>query len=219
MKIKMIDLFKKIANGEEVPKKIKYKDEYWNYLKERNQYNNGDGSNIWDGYNFKILNDEVEIIEGDRDNRRKKELEKVKEVIKKNFARGRLGIHDNEGKIPFLKELLFKGKYFKLQLNSSLYCFEVLGTRKEEFEELKKYYYILRDIRIMLDDLEAPQDDIAAEETINILDKYREKIGKQPWLIPIVTMALSIGNKEELEKILSDLDDEDDEDPKNSCKK
>ena len=32
MKIKIIDLLIKIANGEEIPKKIKYRDNIWEYI-------------------------------------------------------------------------------------------------------------------------------------------------------------------------------------------
>ena len=195
MKIKMIDLFKKIANGEEVPKTIKYAGKYWSYFKECNQYNNGDGSNIWDRHNFRILNDEVEIIEEDRDKQRKKELEKVKETIKKNFAIGKTGIHNSEGILPFTKKLLFKGKYFKLQLNVDLHCFEVLNARKEEFNELKKYYYTLF-------------DGDKQSKVAGLFDKYTKTIEKQPWLMPIVTIALLSGDTEYLEKMLSELDDE-----------
>ena len=71
MKIKIIDLLNKIANGEELPKKIKLlcDDEIFIYEKEKDDYigENGDGlfnECILDTISLEIyLNDEVEIIE------------------------------------------------------------------------------------------------------------------------------------------------------------
>ena len=71
--IKIIDLLNKIANGEEVPEKIKYEDEKFVFSNKTHQYYVGDNSNdintYYDNsfkkrlYNFIYLNDEVEIIE------------------------------------------------------------------------------------------------------------------------------------------------------------
>jgi len=74
--IKIIELLVKIANGEEVPRKIKYEgDEYifdgYNYI--------SNGHSL--GYCYKldgILNDEVEIIED----------KKIKELKKRNVIKG-----------------------------------------------------------------------------------------------------------------------------------
>ena len=70
--IKIIDLLNKIANGEEVPKKIKYLNAIYIYNKETKQYYKLD-NNYVDTIltkslravliNFDRLNDEVEIIE------------------------------------------------------------------------------------------------------------------------------------------------------------
>ena len=62
MKIKIIDLLNKIANGEEVPKTIRWYDEFYNdYDEISNDYKvfvyEKLKNNVWD------LNDEVEIIE------------------------------------------------------------------------------------------------------------------------------------------------------------
>jgi predicted transcriptional regulator len=61
--MKVIDLLNKIANGEEVPKKIKWGIDEW-------QYNNGASKNYFNDYEdlFSVidgsnLNDKVEIIE------------------------------------------------------------------------------------------------------------------------------------------------------------
>ena len=64
--IKIIDLINKIANGEEFPKKIKYnkKDIYiWDSI--QNKYVLKDASYISLAFDFKELNEEVEIIEDD----------------------------------------------------------------------------------------------------------------------------------------------------------
>ena len=69
--MKVIDLLNKIANGEDVPKKIKYYGYVWEFL------NNGVYSSYWfndielqdylDGNILENLNDEVEIIEEDKE--------------------------------------------------------------------------------------------------------------------------------------------------------
>ena len=67
MKIKIIDLLNKIANGEEVPKKIKIKNviyEYRGYMYCTEKANYQDIEDYLFGkWNFNILNDEAEIIE------------------------------------------------------------------------------------------------------------------------------------------------------------
>ena len=65
--MKVIDILDRIANGEEVPKRIMYRGVEWVY--NDRQYYRVDGEhlrNIWSGYNFNILDDEVEIIEEDK---------------------------------------------------------------------------------------------------------------------------------------------------------
>ncbi|MBQ9607812.1 MAG: HNH endonuclease [Lachnospiraceae bacterium] len=71
--MKIIDLLNKIANGEEVPEKIKYENEKFVFSDKTHQYYVGDNSNdintYYDNsfkkrlYNFKQLNNEVEIID------------------------------------------------------------------------------------------------------------------------------------------------------------
>lgn len=65
--MKVIDLLNKIANDEEVPKKIKIKNviyEYRGYMYCTEKANYQDIENYLFGkWNFNILNDEVEIIE------------------------------------------------------------------------------------------------------------------------------------------------------------
>lgn len=69
--MKVIDLLNRIANGLDVPKKIKYSDKIYELNDEQNAYymnveeddEENYGRNFWSGYNFNILNEQVEIIE------------------------------------------------------------------------------------------------------------------------------------------------------------
>ena len=62
--IKIIDLLIKIANGEEVPKKIKYCNKIYTLSNIVNDYMNEDGNYLTYKFDdFDILNDEVEILE------------------------------------------------------------------------------------------------------------------------------------------------------------
>ena len=68
--MKVIDLLNKIANGEEVPKRIKINNfiyEYRDYMycTEKANYQDIDDY-LFGKWNFIILNDEVEIIEEDK---------------------------------------------------------------------------------------------------------------------------------------------------------
>lgn len=63
MKIKIIDLLNKIANNEEVPKKIMFDVWFYIYDEEEKTYYDKEDRTLWQNYNFKILNDYVEIIE------------------------------------------------------------------------------------------------------------------------------------------------------------
>ena len=74
MKIKIIDLFHKIANGEEVPAKIKWRDKIWNYVESDQDYQNFWNnrprwfmSNLNDIRTKDFITDEVEIIEEDKE--------------------------------------------------------------------------------------------------------------------------------------------------------
>ncbi len=63
MKIKVIDLLVKIANGEKVPKKIIFDAWLYIYDEEEKTYHDKEDRTLWQSYNFKILNDYVEIVE------------------------------------------------------------------------------------------------------------------------------------------------------------
>ena len=84
--MKVIDLLNKIANGEEVPSKIKWND----FIYEKSKYNatpmgyyhrtNG-GIKLWFLNDINDLNDEVEIIEED------KNIEKIKILNCDNYVK------------------------------------------------------------------------------------------------------------------------------------
>ncbi len=75
MKIKIIDLFNKIANDEEVPKKIKYFGEIYEYSEDMKFYYQNGFSMYRDFFTEgNCLNDEVEIIEEE------KEIEKIGKI-------------------------------------------------------------------------------------------------------------------------------------------
>jgi heat shock protein HspQ len=67
--MKIIDLLNKIANGEEIPKKIRIQGEYiFELSKDFEHYYYNENLEITDllNHNFSNLNDEVEIIEEDK---------------------------------------------------------------------------------------------------------------------------------------------------------
>lgn len=71
MKIKTIDLLFKIANNEDVPKKIKFEDKIWKYNSSVQDYMNEDNNeylfaNIFGMETEIALNREVEIIEEEK---------------------------------------------------------------------------------------------------------------------------------------------------------
>lgn len=74
--IKIIELLNKIANGEDVPEKIKYRDEIFYYKEDMTNYSKGEHYYLFDrGFRHKtetFLNTEIEIIE-DTD----KKIEKI----------------------------------------------------------------------------------------------------------------------------------------------
>ena len=66
--MKVIDLLNKIANGEEVPKKLLYDNEKFAYDDECRDYiSNFQRNWLFDDYSISaIINDEVEVIEEDK---------------------------------------------------------------------------------------------------------------------------------------------------------
>ena len=62
--MKVIDLLNKIANDEEVPKKIKYDDRFYIFNEKKDNYYENETCSInWDYVALHCLNEEIEIIE------------------------------------------------------------------------------------------------------------------------------------------------------------
>ena len=80
MKIKIIDLLNKIANNEEVPEKIMFDEWLYIYNEREKTYYDEEDRTLWQSYNFKILTDEVEIIE------ETKKIEKISWREKESLA-------------------------------------------------------------------------------------------------------------------------------------
>ena len=102
-KIKIIELLNKIANGEEVPKKIKR--EYGlvytlNFGHETPTYYDDNDRTLWDGYNFNILNEDVEILEDNTE-----EIEEIKEISDEYF-----NMLSDESKVKWLKSYIKEDK-------------------------------------------------------------------------------------------------------------
>ena len=108
--MKIIDLLNKIANGEEIPKMIKYKSKTYSYDELERDYENYTSTNDWlfESYLItKILNDEVEIIEAPK-KIEKLELESGKiddkEFLAKYITHNRYKINELIDEINNLKE-------------------------------------------------------------------------------------------------------------------
>lgn len=71
---------------------------------------------------------------------RKKEFEKIKEVIKENFCFGECGIYNVKNLVGDYMINIFKGKFFKVDFCYRYSYFEVFGTNTNEFNELLKFY-------------------------------------------------------------------------------
>ena len=91
--IKVIDLINKIANGEELPEKIKYDNTIWQYNKTKTDYYQDIGSTKLYFfaelvvYNKNWLNDTVEIIE-EQEEIDIQSIEEIKYIFIKNSTSG-----------------------------------------------------------------------------------------------------------------------------------
>ena len=79
---------------------------------------------------------------------RKKEFEKVKEVIKENFCFGECGIYNSRNLVGDYMTNIFDGEYFTVDLCYRYSYFEVFGTNANEFNKLLKFYGNLRPQKI-----------------------------------------------------------------------
>lgn len=74
---------------------------------------------------------------------RKKELEKVKDIIKRHYNRGDCGIFNRRNLVNDPMSTIFKGEYFTVDLCEYWAYFEVFGTSSDEFKELENFYWML----------------------------------------------------------------------------
>ena len=95
--MKVIDLLNKIANGEEVPKEVKYKSFYWKYSEKDRDYKDTDEDYVFSCSNYdipKMLNNEVKIIEEEP-----RDIEVCGSLFTKSEY-GKLAHSEEEKKIP-----------------------------------------------------------------------------------------------------------------------
>ena len=71
---------------------------------------------------------------------REQEFQYIKETIKEYYSDGDCGLYNTRNLTGDSMINIFDGKYFKLDLCDHYSYFEIFGTAKEEFEELKKFY-------------------------------------------------------------------------------
>ena len=76
--MKVIDLLNKIANDEEIPKKIKFDNRFYIFDKAKDNYYENETCSInWDYVSLHCLNEEVEILEDKED----KDIPLISELI------------------------------------------------------------------------------------------------------------------------------------------
>ena len=127
-KIRIIDLLNKIAKGEEVPKKIKYNDEVWEYYNDLGNYiRAGKPNTLFTMYYIhQILNDEIEIIEEVKD-KEYEDIEKIKSTINGRIMCKYDGeqhyldtnIKDKAVYVPLLNALIRNQKYILERLDKN----------------------------------------------------------------------------------------------------
>ena len=89
--MKVIELLNKIANGEEVPKKIRYNNETFTIREEKDDYVS-EKNLFTDRYSLLDLNEEVEIIEEDK---KIKQITIDDEIIHENTVLTDIGLQRN----------------------------------------------------------------------------------------------------------------------------
>ena len=71
---------------------------------------------------------------------RKEELLKVKKIIKSNIEEAHCGIYSSRNLVGDIMAKIFNGEYFTLDICYGYSYFELFGTTKEEWAEIKEYY-------------------------------------------------------------------------------
>ena len=101
--MKVIDLLNKIANGEEVPEKIKFRNNIFRYTG-CSYYCDEMHTTFFNIYNFSVLNEKVEIME---ENKKLKHIGKSYNIRKfdDNFN---VNAYDSEEMIKFIQDIYDK---------------------------------------------------------------------------------------------------------------
>lgn len=71
---------------------------------------------------------------------RRKEFIKIRRLIKKNYEYANGGLFNTRNIVNDDMSNIFTGKYFMLDICYHWSYFEVFGTTKKEFKELKEFY-------------------------------------------------------------------------------
>ena len=141
--MRIIDLLNKIANGEELPKKIKYNDKIFindgfSYIYENKTFNEYNRLEEFISYGSD-LNDEVEIIK-----EKKKTLEEEFEEYNKRKKIDKISLHFDENLSEFLAttsinaldyEEICQGGFERLlidKINEIIDCLDYLKSKGEE---------------------------------------------------------------------------------------
>lgn len=87
------------------------------------------------------------IIEADKEseNKRKNNLEKAKEIVKKNYKDADCGIFESRNVLGDRMMTIYKNESLTIDICYNYAYFEVFGLTNEEFKELEKYYDSLKD--------------------------------------------------------------------------
>ena len=152
--MKIIDLLNKIANGEEVPKKIKYNNNIWNYKEGIMEYISDDTCFALSNFEFDVLNDEVEILE---------EEKKIPEKL------GECAYVDGEIAYSWSKSEAI----LKTRIN------EIIDYLKNKCQSPKMYDEIIKKYKEKINEIYLYQDDneIAHGKRDNIYRELIEELG------------------------------------------
>ncbi len=87
------------------------------------------------------------IIEADKEseNKRKNNLEKAKEIVKKNYKDADCGIFNSRNDVGDVMMTIYEDERLTIDICYNYAYFEVFGLTNEEFKELRKYYDSLKD--------------------------------------------------------------------------
>lgn len=151
--MKIIDLLNKKANGEEMPKKIKYKNDIYEY--EDYDYFSVNRGYFFDKYNVSgMLNEEVEIIEEETKPITKESIEALGYAcgeIKKCFTNGWNKSLENK---PFKEDK----KIEKIKSNGAEFYSEYVGVWISKEETTAYCEYLMNKINELIDKINSMEN-------------------------------------------------------------